>query len=130
MFCKNCGKELDDNAVICTNCGVATDKLKVETAETTAKETANNLKSHNVFSIIGFVLALLTIVFMFVNAIPYFIALVAGLTLSIIGLVNSKKYKSYGKGLSIAGVCVCGAGLVFWIVVIGIYASLLATIVY
>ena len=23
MFCKNCGKEIDDNAVICPHCGVA-----------------------------------------------------------------------------------------------------------
>ena len=24
MFCKNCGKEIDDQAVICVHCGVAT----------------------------------------------------------------------------------------------------------
>lgn len=24
MFCKNCGKEIDDKAVICVHCGVAT----------------------------------------------------------------------------------------------------------
>ncbi len=23
MFCKNCGAQIDDNAVVCTNCGVA-----------------------------------------------------------------------------------------------------------
>lgn len=26
MFCKNCGKELDDRAVVCPNCGVPTDE--------------------------------------------------------------------------------------------------------
>lgn len=26
MFCKNCGKEIDDKAVICVHCGVATDE--------------------------------------------------------------------------------------------------------
>lgn len=26
MFCKNCGKEIDDNADVCINCGVATGK--------------------------------------------------------------------------------------------------------
>ena len=26
MFCYNCGKEVDDNAVICVNCGVALKK--------------------------------------------------------------------------------------------------------
>ena len=28
MFCKYCGKEIDDNAVVCINCGSATDKLQ------------------------------------------------------------------------------------------------------
>ena len=26
MFCKNCGKEIDDKAVICPNCGCSTEK--------------------------------------------------------------------------------------------------------
>lgn len=26
MFCRNCGKEIDDNAVVCVHCGVATGK--------------------------------------------------------------------------------------------------------
>lgn len=26
MFCKNCGKEIDDRAAICPNCGVPTDE--------------------------------------------------------------------------------------------------------
>ena len=28
MFCKNCGKEIDDNAAICIHCGCATDTKK------------------------------------------------------------------------------------------------------
>lgn len=27
MFCKNCGKEIDDKAIMCPNCGVATDNM-------------------------------------------------------------------------------------------------------
>ena len=30
MFCKNCGKELNDEAVICTDCGVPTEKFMQE----------------------------------------------------------------------------------------------------
>ncbi len=30
MFCNNCGKEIDDKAVICPNCGTATKKLKTK----------------------------------------------------------------------------------------------------
>ena len=28
MFCKNCGKEINDNAVICPKCGVPTNNFK------------------------------------------------------------------------------------------------------
>lgn len=28
MFCKSCGKEIDDNADVCIHCGVATNKNK------------------------------------------------------------------------------------------------------
>lgn len=34
MFCKNCGKEINDNAVICVNCGAPT--------ETTVSHNFNN----------------------------------------------------------------------------------------
>jgi len=28
MFCYNCGKEIDDKAVVCIHCGVATNNMK------------------------------------------------------------------------------------------------------
>ena len=33
MFCRKCGKELSDNAYVCTNCGVLTGKGAVEKRE-------------------------------------------------------------------------------------------------
>lgn len=33
MFCKNCGKEIADNAVICVNCGVATQNAPVTSSK-------------------------------------------------------------------------------------------------
>ena len=29
-FCKNCGKEIDDAAVVCPNCGVQQEQLKAD----------------------------------------------------------------------------------------------------
>ncbi len=29
MFCYNCGKEIDDNAVVCIHCGVETKNMKL-----------------------------------------------------------------------------------------------------
>lgn len=31
MFCYNCGKEIDDKAVVCVNCGVETKNMKSKT---------------------------------------------------------------------------------------------------
>lgn len=28
MFCKNCGKEIDDNAAVCIHCGVAQNQIQ------------------------------------------------------------------------------------------------------
>lgn len=36
MFCRTCGKEINDDAVICPNCGCATGK-KMSTPETTGE---------------------------------------------------------------------------------------------
>ncbi len=30
MFCYNCGKEIDDKAVVCVNCGVETKKYEIK----------------------------------------------------------------------------------------------------
>lgn len=117
MFCKNCGKELYDNAVVCINCGSPTDKFKEQKEVATANSVESNLNKHNVFGLVGFILAVVTIVFSFWSTTTYFLVLAAGLTLSIIGLVKSKNYKPYGKGLSIAGISISGASVVLWIII-------------
>lgn len=42
MYCKNCGKEIDDNAYVCPNCGV---KVKDELAERREQQAASNLEA-------------------------------------------------------------------------------------
>ena len=111
MFCKNCGKEIDDNAVICPNCGVATDKF-TEAAPTNAQIIA---KKTNVFAIVGFVLSLVAGAFAYINTIVYWIALVVALGLSITGIVWSVKRNANLKGLAIAGVVISAIDIVLWI---------------
>ena len=54
MFCKKCGKEIDDQAVVCVNCGVPVDNKKFK--------SSNDTPSHLVgiasccFPIVGIVL--------------------------------------------------------------------------
>ena len=100
MFCKNCGKDIDDSAVVCPNCGVATDNM--------AKSTPAPAQKNNM-ALVGFILALLGF-----NLIA--------LILSIIGLSNSKKpeYAGDGKGFAIAGIIISSIYLVVIIIIVGV----------
>lgn len=80
MFCKNCGNQVDDNAVVCPHCGVATHNLE------TARQS-----SSNGFAIAGFVLS-------------FFFALL-GLIFSAVG-INKAKTTGSGKGLATAGLII------------------------
>ena len=92
MFCKNCGSQINDSAVICPHCGVATHN-----------NSPVSQKSSNGFAVAGFVLS-------------FFFALL-GLIFSAIGLSKAKTTGS-GKGLAIAGLTIslCWFALVFLII--------------
>ncbi len=105
MFCKNCGKELDDRAVICPYCGVPTgvsEDNKIYDYQATRT---------NGYAIAGFVLS-------------FFIALL-GLIFSIIGLRKVDEYNS-GKGFSIAGIVISIVSMVLYFIVIMAEACMVA----
>lgn len=114
MFCKNCGKEIDDNALICPNCGVATDKLQQDTATTVTAE-APAAKKVNVCAILGLVFSILAFVGIWVFGWLFYIGAPVALVLSIVGLVLSKKLGT-GKGLAIAGLVVTIFDVVFYLI--------------
>lgn len=86
MFCKHCGKEVNENAVICPNCGIATDKYYKTSSYAPAQK--------NTMALVGFILS-------------FFVPLV-GLILSIIGYKNAQKpeYLGDGKSMSVAGIII------------------------
>lgn len=103
MFCKNCGKEIDDNAYVCPYCGVRT-----ETTSVTGQSATNG------FAIAGFVLS-------------FFVSLL-GLIFSIIGLKKSKECNS-GRGLAIAGIIISVASWVIYIILyVTVFAAMFAGI--
>lgn len=103
MFCKNCGKEISDNAYVCPNCGV-----KVGGAQTADRKT-------NALAIVGFILA--------------FLVPIAGLICSIIARKQIFERDEGGAGLALAGLIISIVGLVitviYLIVVIATVAALL-----
>lgn len=58
MFCYNCGKEVDDNAVICVNCGVALKKSEPLEAEEEKPKRGKGIASM-VLGIISIIFVLL-----------------------------------------------------------------------
>ncbi len=109
MYCKNCGSNLDDRAVICPHCGVPTG----ENVQTPAKNQTN------VIAVVGFVLS-------------FFLAL-AGLICSIIGYKKASEMNGNGKGLALAGIIISAISLatsiisLFWL--IPAYLDFLASII-
>ncbi len=85
MYCKKCGQEINENAIICPHCGVATDNMS-KTAPVPAQK--------NTIALVGFILS-------------FFVPMV-GLILSIIGYQNVKKpeYAGDGRSFAVAGIAI------------------------
>ena len=99
MYCKNCGKEIDDKATACAYCGVST-KQEQKIYYVSTEKT-------NAIAIVGFVLS-------------FFVA-IAGLICCILAYKRAPEYGDKGLELSIAGITVSSAfmviGLIFIILV-------------
>lgn len=95
MFCKNCGREIDDKAVFCIHCGVAIDKVK----------------KINGLGLAGFVVSLVSLYF----GVYFCIASIVGLVLSVVGMVNAKKCRL--NGFAIAGLVIGIISVLIWAIV-------------
>ncbi len=60
MYCKNCGKEIDENAVVCPNCGCAR-MIIVQPKEENSQDDKKN-KIARILYFIGFVLLCIAVV--------------------------------------------------------------------
>ncbi len=68
MFCKNCGKEIDDNAYVCPYCGVRT-----ETTSVTGQSATNG------FAIAGIIISVASWVIYIILYVTVFAAMFAGI---------------------------------------------------
>lgn len=103
MFCKNCGKEISDNSVVCPHCGVQVGKLNSE-----------EHSEGNTLAIVGFVFS--------------FLFAIVGLICSILGYNNAKKGAPY-KNLALAGIIISVVSMALSIGLTVISCAALATVV-
>lgn len=97
MYCTKCGAEINDEAVICPNCGCATSNY---TPTTNVKEEPNS----NGIAVAGFICS-------------FFVPLL-GWIFGGVGLARANKRNGKGKGLSIASIVI--ASIMFFVYA-GIY---------
>ena len=97
-YCRSCGAELVDEAVICPKCGVAV-------------ESAVQQRSQNKLGIAGFVLSLFWVQFL-------------GFIFSLIGVIVGKK-KNHKIGLAVAGLVISCIEILIIIIIYGIYGAAL-----
>ena len=90
MFCKNCGKEIDDKATVCVHCGVPT-----ANAQQPQQQVVSTPKTNGI-AIAGLVLSIL-----------WGTSLI-GLILSIVGFQKSKteEYNGSGRSIALAGIII------------------------
>ena len=123
-YCKYCGAQLDDDAVVCSACGKS---LEEQANQTIIIQQAPVEKSQNKCGVAGFVLSLIfsigglvgMLVFsplMFVQFLPFL--------LSLIGLIVGKK-KDQKISLSVTGLIISGIQVVLaFVFVFGLGAML------
>ena len=94
-YCRSCGAELLDEAVICPKCGVAVEEIKAPVQK-------------NKLALAGFVLGLVSL---FINL--YAVPAVLGLVFSIIGLVQINKGNYSNRKQAVAGIVISAISVVW-----------------
>ena len=133
MYCRKCGKEIDDEAVVCPHCGVlavrnGAPRFYGQPAQQPVQPVQNynapvqqpvqiiqqpvqptEQKSTNGLGVAGFVIGLISLIFGMYLCIPS----VAAFIFSVFAVINRKRYKSC-NGLAIAGLVISSISLAVW----------------
>ena len=121
-FCSTCGKEINENAVVCLGCGAAVDGKYEAAVGGGPAQTANQPPSSphqrdvtktNAMAITGFVLGCVSLLLSFWGIVG-----ILALVFSVIGLAQINNYGGRGKGLATTGLILGILGVVWGVIVI------------
>lgn len=116
MYCRHCGKQLPDEAVVCPECGTHTDSTTITPHEAQSNNTAPETKKSffNSMGIVGFVLSVYAFVTYILSTLSYYgssyissiiPAALTGISLGIIGIRHAK---GSARVLAIVGLALSG----------------------
>ena len=111
-YCAHCGKEVDDNAVVCIHCGCrTTNDAGYSGANNPSQRTTQSQKGVSLPSILGFIISCVSValcVFYYVtyNHLVSSNCTVVGAVISAIGLADCKQQNQIGRVLSIIGIII------------------------
>lgn len=116
MYCKKCGRKLEEGLEICPFCGadIKTGKVFGEKEPKEKKEKKKKVKKmpvkkgSSLYSILGFVFSLLGI-----SLLPL-IGTILGFVLSSIGLHETRKTNANASGLGVAGLIISLISLILY----------------
>lgn len=83
-YCKHCGKEIDDKAVVCIYCGCATNDTEVSSGNVQHSKSSDN--NSNMMSVVGLVISCVSLIVALFGTVA-----IGGIIVSTIGLVKSKQ---------------------------------------
>lgn len=132
MYCRHCGKELSDEAMMCPNCGTPTEYIPVR-----KPERATGAPQKRFCAITGFTLSVISFVATFVllticmcfgrSCSDIFTILpgLAGLVFCILGIYEAKKTgDALGRGFAIAGIVLAAVALFYCFIICAISYSI------
>lgn len=107
--CKECGKEISDEASFCPNCGYSVNNSNA----TEINNQSNNYVKTNGFAVAGFVISLVSLLINFWGIVG-----LLGTIFSAIALNEINKHNEKGKGMAIAGLIIGIIGIIWGIIVL------------
>jgi hypothetical protein len=115
MFCKVCGKEINDSAVICPHCGCRTTQ-EIQQVNSTPNGTS-------AAAVLGFILSLVSLFLSLYCIVP-----VLGIIFSGVGMSATSRGEKSGKGFAVAGLVISIISLILNIILLILAGSILALI--
>lgn len=101
MFCVNCRKEIPNGTMVCPECGTSQKRAGTPPVSGMGKQPTGQKSAYNKMAIIGLVISGISLFLNFWGIVG-----IAGIIVSVIGLINCNQTNENGKTLAIIGIAI------------------------